>query len=57
MRQAIWIVGVVNLVLFAAIAGVCVRQWLRHRSMTALWAALAFVSLATVAGSGYLLPD
>jgi signal transduction histidine kinase len=57
MRQAIGIVGVVNLVLFAAIAGVCVRQWLRHRSLTALWAALAFVSLATVAGSGYLLPD
>lgn len=56
MRQAIEIVGVVNLVLFAAIAGVCVRQWLRDRSLTALWAALAFVSLAAVAASGYLLP-
>ena len=57
MRQAIGIVGVVNLVLFAAIAGVCVRQWIRHRSVIAMWAALAFVSLATVAGSAYLLSD
>jgi len=57
VRHAIEIVGVVNLVLFAAIAGVCVRQWLRDRSLIAMWAALAFVSLAAVAGSGYLLPD
>lgn len=57
MRHTIEIVGVVNLVLFAAIAGVCVRHWLRERSPTALWAALAFVSLAAVAGSGYLLPE
>jgi signal transduction histidine kinase len=57
VRYAIGIVGGVNLVLFAAIAVVCVRQWLRERSRTALWAALAFVSLAAVAGSGYLLPD
>ena len=57
MRHAIGIVGVVNLVLFAAIAGVCVRQWVRDRSRTSMWAALAFVSLAAVAGSGYLLPD
>ncbi len=57
MRQAIEIVGVLNLVLFAAIAGVCVRQWLRDRSRTSMWAALAFVSLAAVAGSGYVLPD
>ena len=57
MRHAIEIVGVVNLVLFAAIAAACVRQWLRDRSQTALWAALAFVSLAAVAGSGFLLPE
>ncbi len=57
MRLAIEIVGIVNVVLFAAIAGVCVRQWLRDRSRTALWAALAFVSLAAVAASGYVLPD
>ena len=57
MRHTIEIVGVVNLVLFAAIAGVCVRHWLRDRSPTSLWAALAFVGLAAVAGSGYLLPE
>ena len=57
MRHAIEIVGVVNLVLFTAIAVVCVRQWLRDRSRTAMWAALAFVGLAAVAASGYLLPD
>ena len=57
MRHAIGIVEVVNLVLFAAIAGVCVRQWVRDRSRTSMWAALAFVSLAAVAGSGYVLSD
>jgi signal transduction histidine kinase len=57
LRHAIGIVGVVNLVLFAAIAGVCVRQWVRDRSRTSMWAALAFLSLAAVAGSGYVLPD
>ena len=57
MRHAIGIVGVVNLVLFTAIAGICVRQWLRDRARTSMWAALAFVSLAAVAGSGYVLPD
>jgi len=57
VRHAIGIVGVVNLVLFTAIAGVCVRQWVRDRSRTSMWAALAFLSLAAVAGSGYVLPD
>jgi signal transduction histidine kinase len=57
MRHAIGIIGVVNLVLFAATAAICVRQWLRDRSSTARWAALAFVSLALVAGSGYVLPS
>ena len=57
MRLAIEIVGVLNLVLFAVIAAVCVRQWLRDRSRTSMWAALAFVSLAAVAASGYVLPD
>ena len=56
MRHAIGIVEVVNLALFTAIAVVCVRQWLRDRSPTSLWAALAFVSLAAVAGSGYIVP-
>ena len=57
MRLAIEIVGVLNLVLFAVIAAVCVRQWLRDRATTSMWAALAFVSLAVVAASGYVLPD
>jgi xanthine/uracil permease len=55
VRHEIGIVGVVNLVMFAAIAAICVRQWFRDRSSTARWAALAFVSLALVAGSGYVL--
>ena len=45
MRQAIELVGIANLVLFAVIALVCVRQWRRERAITALWAALAFVAL------------
>jgi hypothetical protein len=57
VRQAIELVGIVNLVLFAAIAVVCVRQWSRERAPTALWAALAFVSLAAVVVVGQLLPD
>ena len=57
MRHVIEIVGVLNLVLFGAIAAVCVRQWLRDRSSISLWAALAFVALAIVAGSGYLLVE
>ena len=57
MRQAAELVGIVNLVLFAAIAVVSVRQWSRERAPTALWAALAFVSLAAVILVGELLPD
>ena len=57
MRQAIEIVGILNLVLFAAIAVVCVRQWSTERAPTALWAALAFVTLAAVIVVGKLLPD
>ncbi|NUT56147.1 MAG: HAMP domain-containing histidine kinase [Thermoleophilia bacterium] len=56
MRHAIGIIGAVNLVLFAATAVVCVRQWLRDRSVIALWAALAFVSLGLVVCSDFLLP-
>ena len=57
MRQAVELVGIVNLVLFAAIAVVCVRQWSSERAPTALWAALAFVDLAAVMVVGQLLPD
>ena len=57
MRQAVELVWIVNLVLFAAIAVVCVRQWSSGRAPTALWAALAFVNLAAVMVVGQLLPD
>lgn len=57
MRQAVELVGVVNVVLFAAIAIVCVRQWRQERATTALWAALAFVSIAAVVAVGQLLPE
>jgi len=57
VRQAIEFVGIVNLVLFAAIAVVCVRQWRRERAVTALWAALAFVTLSWVLVVGRLLPE
>jgi signal transduction histidine kinase len=57
MRQGVELVGIVNLVLFAAIAIVCVRQWRRERAVTALWAALAFVTLAWVIVAGRVLPE
>lgn len=56
MRQAVELVGIVNLVLYAAIAVVCVRQWRLERAITALWAALAFVALSWVIVAGRLLP-
>jgi signal transduction histidine kinase len=56
MRQAVELVGIVNLLLFAAIAVVCVRQWRRERAVTALWAALAFVTLAWVLVASRALP-
>ena len=58
MRQGVEFVGIVNLVLFAAIAIVCVRQWRRERAVTALWAALAFVALSVVlVASRFLAED
>jgi signal transduction histidine kinase len=57
MRHGVEFVGIVNLVLFAAIAVVCVRQWRSKRAVTALWAALAFVTLAWVIVAGRLLPQ
>ena len=57
MRQAIELVGIANLVLFAVIAVVCVRQWRRERAVTALWAATAFVALSCVILVGEFLPE
>ena len=57
MRQAVELVGVVNLVLFTAIAVVCVRQWRRQHADTAFWAALAFVTLSWVIVASRFLPE
>ena len=57
MRHAVELIGIVNPVLFAAIAVVCVRQWRSERAVTALWAALAFVTLAWVIVAGRILPQ
>lgn len=57
MRHAVELVGIVNIVLFAAIAAVCVRQWRVERAVTALWAALAFVTLAWVVAARVLPQD
>jgi signal transduction histidine kinase len=56
VRPAVEFVGIVNLVLFAAVAIVCVRQWHRERAITALWASLAFVALSWVIVLSRLLP-
>jgi signal transduction histidine kinase len=57
VRVAVELVGIVNLVLFAAIAVVCVRQWRREHAITAFWAALAFVALSWVIVAGRILPE
>jgi signal transduction histidine kinase len=58
VRQVVEVVGVVNVLLFVAVAVVAVRAWRREPSeRIGFWAALAFVSLAFVILSGYLLPD
>src|SRR5688572_25809438 len=57
MRQAVDFVGIVNLVLFAFVAVVCVRQWRREHAVTAFWAALAFVTLSWVIIASRVLPE
>jgi len=57
VRQAVDYVSIINLVLFAAIAVVCVRQWRREHAITALWAALAFVTLSWVILAGRVLSE
>ena len=57
MRQAVDVVDIVTLVLFAAVAAVCVRQWRRQQAPTAFWAALAFVAIAWVVVAGRLVPE
>jgi signal transduction histidine kinase len=49
MRTAADVRGHVNVFVFAAIAAVCLLQWLRRRDEPARWAALTFALLAGVA--------
>jgi signal transduction histidine kinase len=57
LRLAVEVIGIVNMLLFAAAAFVCVRQWRRQRAATALWATLAFVSLTCVIVASRFLPE
>jgi signal transduction histidine kinase len=58
VRQAVEVVGIVNVALFVMVALVAVREWRRSPAeRTGYWAALAFVSLAIVIVSGLLLPE
>ncbi|MBA2385340.1 MAG: HAMP domain-containing histidine kinase [Actinobacteria bacterium] len=58
MKLAVDLVGIVNLVLFAAIAVVAVGQLRREQGRSSvLWAALAFVALALVALAAAVLPE
>ena len=58
MRQAVEIVGIANLALFALAAVVAVRQWRANPGNRAgLWAAFAFLALAFVVVFGRLVPD
>lgn len=57
MRQAVDVVGIITLFVFAAVAVVCVRQWRREHATTAFWAAFAFVALGWVVLAGRLLPE
>lgn len=57
MRQAVDVVGIVTVIVFAAVALVCVRQWRREQATTAFWAAFAFVTFAWVVVAGRLLPE
>jgi signal transduction histidine kinase len=52
MRSLADALGHVNVVVFAAIALVCLRQWLRRRDEPARWAALTFALLAAVTLAG-----
>ena len=57
MEEVVEFVGVVNVVLFVAVAVVAVRAWRRDPGeRMGFWAALTFVSLALVILSGYVIP-
>src|SRR3954452_12642713 len=57
MKGANDALGIVNLVAFAALAAVAIRQWWTRRNRAAGWIALAFAALGFVAVVGRVLPD
>ncbi|HEX7165584.1 MAG TPA: ATP-binding protein [Acidimicrobiales bacterium] len=57
MDKAETVVQYVNLVLFGALAIVCLRIARRHRTAAARWAALTFGTLGVVVAVGLVVPD
>ena len=57
MKLAVQIVGLVNLVAFAGLAAVAVRQWRVRRDAAAAWAAASFAAIGFVVLVGEALPD
>ena len=56
MHALVQVVGIVNLVAFAGLAAIAIRQWRRRRDTAAAWVALSLAALAFVATIGRLLP-
>lgn len=57
MRDVVEIVQYVNLGLYTVVAVAAVWLWRRRREQAGLWAALAFVALASIVDAGQFLPD
>lgn len=57
MQNAVDVVNWVNLVAFAVLAAVAIRQWRSRREEAVRWAAACFATLGAVVLVGRLLPD
>lgn len=57
MRELVNATGYLNLIAFAVLAVVALRQWHIRRDRASLWTALAFGTLGTVVLGGELLPE
>lgn len=57
MHELVQVVGYLNLVAFAAVWLAAFRQWAARRDRAALWAMVAFATLALVVVVGRLLPE
>ena len=57
MNDVVEILQYVNLGLYTAVAVAAVWLWWRHRERAGLWAALAFVALASIIDAGRFLPE